>query len=154
MRSDLELLSHMLLDKKYVSAKHKVKWPGVTLHYAFGRKRSSVKHKAEWPRVTCTYALRKQARYAGNAAVLKAPGRAQWFWEVFSQNSIALLFTAAEIGAGGMEHMRGHMDLCFRGCCGLSVLFRLRIIRTLEDAEKDFSKNLKKLYCVTICGMI
>lgn len=34
-----------------------------------------------------------QARYVGNAAVLQAPGRAQWFGEVFSPNSIALLST-------------------------------------------------------------
>jgi len=90
-------------------------------------------------------------RYAGKAAGLQAPGRAQWFWEVFSQNSIALLSTVAENGAGGMEHKRGHMDLCFRSCCGLSVLFRLRIIRTLKDAEKDFPKKIKKTilrYCL------
>lgn len=87
-----------------------------------------------------------QARYVGNAAVLQAPGRAQWFGEVFSPNSIALLSTDRISEREEWNTCGGTCTYAFRylmGCfdaVSASTLAQMR--------KKKFTKNQKK--CIAL----
>lgn len=87
-----------------------------------------------------------QARYVGNAAVLLAPGRAQWFGEVFSPNSIALLST---------DRISEREEW---NTCGSTCTYAFRYLMGCFDAVSASTlaqneagrKNLQKMYCITV----
>ena len=83
-----------------------------------------------------------QARYVGNAAVLLAPGRAQWFGEVFSPNSIALLSMDRISEREEWNTCGGTCTYAFRylmGCFYAVSTFAL----AQNEAEKIYKKSKK-----------